>query len=70
MPPMADPSPAAASDLPTHRYDAALAQEIEGRWQDRWEADGTFHTPNPVGDLSDGFEAVADRPKLYILDMF
>ena len=68
---MAEPtSTDAASDLPTHRYDAALAQEIESRWQDRWEAEGTFHTPNPVGDLADGFEAVADRPKKYILDMF
>ena len=59
-----------ADDLPRHRYDAALAQEIEARWQDRWEADGTFHTPNPVGDLSEGFAAVADRPKRYVLDMF
>ena len=61
---------AGATDLPAHRYDAALAADIEARWQDRWEADGTFHTPNPVGDLSDGFEAVADRPKRFVLDMF
>ena len=68
---MAEPTTTAtASDLPTHRYDAALAQEIEARWQDRWEAEGTFHTPNPVGALSDGFSAVADRPKRYVLDMF
>ena len=68
---MADPTTTdAASDLPTHRYDAALAGEIERRWQDRWEAEGTFCTPNPVGDLSDGFAAVADRPKRYIADMF
>ncbi|MEZ5177087.1 MAG: class I tRNA ligase family protein [Acidimicrobiales bacterium] len=67
---MADPSSPAASDLPTHRYDAALAQEIEARWQDRWEAEGTFHTPNPTGPLADGFAAVADRPKQYVLDMF
>jgi len=68
---MAEPTPAnPASDLPTHRYDASLAQEIEARWQQRWEADGTFHAPNPVGDLSAGFDAVADRPKQYVLDMF
>ena len=68
---MAEPTTTAnASDLPTHRYDAALAQEIEARWQDRWEAEGTFHTPNPVGALSDGFSEVADRPKRYVLDMF
>jgi leucyl-tRNA synthetase len=68
---MADPTSAgAASDLPAHRYDAVLAREIEARWQDRWEAEGTFHAPNPVGDLASGFEAVADRPKRYVLDMF
>ncbi len=68
---MAAPTSAdTTSDLPTHRYDAALAQEIEARWQDRWEAEGTFHTPNPVGDLSEGFDAVADRPKRFVLDMF
>jgi leucyl-tRNA synthetase len=66
---MADPTDA-ASDLPAHRYDAALAQRIEAAWQDRWDAAGTFHTPNPVGDLSEGFEAVADLPKRYVLDMF
>ncbi len=59
-----------ADDLPRHRYDAAMAQQLEARWQDRWEAEGTFHTPNPVGDLSEGFEAVADRPKRFVLDMF
>ena len=31
------------------RYNAALAGEIERRWQDRWEAEGTFHAPNPAG---------------------
>jgi leucyl-tRNA synthetase len=67
---MADPTAPDADDLPQHRYDAALAQEIEGRWQAQWEAEGTFHTPNPVGDLSEGFDAVADRPKQYVLDMF
>ena len=49
---------------------AVLAGTIEARWQDRWEAEGTFHTPSPVGALSAGFEAVADRPKKYVLDMF
>ncbi|MGN6696049.1 MAG: class I tRNA ligase family protein, partial [Aquihabitans sp.] len=67
---MAEPTTTDADQLPAHRYDAALAQEIEAGWQDRWESDGTFHTPNPVGDLSDGFAEVADRPKQYVLDMF
>ncbi|HMS88864.1 MAG TPA: leucine--tRNA ligase [Acidimicrobiales bacterium] len=63
-------SPAPGADQPAHRYDAVLAGTIEARWQDRWEAEGTFHTPSPVGALSAGFEAVADRPKKYVLDMF
>jgi leucyl-tRNA synthetase len=57
-------------DVPPFRYNAALAQRIESKWQDRWERDHTFWAPNPVGPLSDGFDAVADRPKLYVLDMF
>ena len=40
------------------------------RWQDRWEQEGTFLAPNPVGDLSVGFDKVADATKLYVLDMF
>ncbi|MGE3621088.1 MAG: leucine--tRNA ligase [Acidimicrobiia bacterium] len=59
-----------AADVPPHRYTAALAERIETAWQDRWEAEGTFHTPNPVGELSEGFDRVADRPKRYVLDMF
>ncbi|HDZ20760.1 hypothetical protein LCGC14_0525220 [marine sediment metagenome] len=42
-------------------YDAAA---IEKKWQDTWEANGTFVQPNPG---EDGF---VDRPKLYVLDMF
>ena len=66
-PTSADPSRA---DIPPHRYTAELAEQIETTWQDRWERDGTFLTPNPVGDLSQGWEQVAGRPKLYVLDMF
>jgi leucyl-tRNA synthetase len=66
---MAEPT-VPASDVPEHRYDAALAGRIEADWQERWAADATFHTPNPTGPLSAGFEAVADRPKRYVLDMF
>ncbi len=50
-------------DIPPHRYTAALAEQIEARWQQRWEADGTFHAANPTGPLAAGFERVADRPK-------
>jgi leucyl-tRNA synthetase len=60
----------AGGDIPRHRYTPALAQQIELSWQDRWEAEGTFHTPNPAGRLSEGFERVADRPKFFAMDMF
>ena len=65
--PSTDPS---ADGVPPHRYTPALASEIELAWQDRWEDEGTFHTPNPVGRLSEGFERVADRPKAFLMDMF
>ena len=55
---------------PRFRYDARLANEIELRWQDRWEREGTFHTPNPAGPLSEGFAQMAGRPKFYLLDFF
>ena len=63
---MAGAEPAA---LP-FRYDARLANEIEARWQERWETEGTFHSANPSGPLSDGFEQVQGRPRFYVLDMF
>ncbi len=60
--------------MPQHRYDAALADEIETRWQETWKAQGTYHTPNPSGSLtegpSDGPADLSDRPKLFIMDMF
>ncbi|MFM7616077.1 MAG: class I tRNA ligase family protein, partial [Actinomycetes bacterium] len=60
-----------ASDrTPRARYDAALATSIERAWQDRWEAERTFWAPNPSGGLAEGFEAMADRTPLYVLDMF
>ncbi|MGH8896173.1 MAG: leucine--tRNA ligase [Egibacteraceae bacterium] len=55
---------------PPHRYDASLANEIELQWQAQWDAEGTFHTPNPTGGLAEGFERLAGRPKIYVLDMF
>ncbi len=56
-------------DRPPFRYTAALADEIERRWQDRWQAEGTFEVPNPAGPLADP-DALGDRPHLYLLDMF
>jgi len=61
----------ATPDTESHafRYTGALAQQIEATWQDRWEAEGTFDTPNPTGPLGDPAR-VAGRPKKFILDMF
>jgi leucyl-tRNA synthetase len=71
---MADSEPSASvngdPDVPPHRYTAALAEQIETRWQARWESEGTFYAPNPIGELSKGYEEVADRPKLFVMDMF
>jgi len=53
-----------ASEQP-FRYTAALAQEIESRWQATWEREQTFHSPGP---LEDGFDP--SKPKKLILDMF
>lgn len=54
------------------RYTAALAQQIEERWQDRWDELGTFWTPNPHGPLTDGQGQHADpsSPSYFIMDMF
>ena len=59
-----------APELPPFRYGPELARQIELRWQQRWEQDGTFNSPNPTGSLSAGFEAMRGRPKFYVLDMF
>jgi leucyl-tRNA synthetase len=57
--------------MPPHRYTAALAGEIERKWQDRWEELGTFEAPNPSGPLAPvGGPAAVPQDKLYLLDMF
>ena len=55
---------------PAYRYGAALAGQIESRWQAEWAERGTFEAPNPVGPLAatDGAELPAD--KLFVQDMF
>jgi leucyl-tRNA synthetase len=57
-------------DVPAHRYDGRVADEIETRWQATWDADGTYHAPNPSGPLADGFDAMQGKPKTFVLDMF
>jgi len=65
-----DDRPGGGRDVPAHRYTAALAGRIELAWQRRWADQGTYDAPNPVGDLSEGFERMVGRPKLFVLDMF
>ena len=56
------------ADTPPHRYNAALAADIESRWQDRWDAEGVHETANPEGLLASGRGSVG--PKLFVMDMF
>ncbi|MEC9373410.1 MAG: class I tRNA ligase family protein, partial [Planctomycetota bacterium] len=58
---------ASTSGAPRFRYTPELANTIEAKWQERWDAEKTFRTPNP-GDP--GFDRVADLKKKYVLDMF
>ncbi|MFK4542883.1 leucyl-tRNA synthetase [Streptomyces tendae] len=70
---MSETNPAAtapvSADTAPHRYTAAMAAEIEARWQDFWDAEGTYAAPNPKGDLAGDPELVA-KPKKFIMDMF
>ncbi|MFJ5720132.1 leucine--tRNA ligase [Streptomyces sp. NPDC093149] len=59
----------AAETAAPHRYTAAMAADIEARWQDFWDAEGTYEAPNPTGDLADDPELAA-KPKKFIMDMF
>jgi len=58
--------------IPPHRYTARLAGQIEAAWQDRWEEQGTFHTPNPSGHLTDGEgrHAPEGAKPVVVMDMF
>jgi leucyl-tRNA synthetase len=58
------------TETPAFRYNATLANAIEAKWQDRWEADRTFYTPNPTGLLTEVNADRASLPKRYVLDMF
>ncbi|WP_273654308.1 leucine--tRNA ligase [Cellulomonas fimi] len=66
------PAPTSPSGEVPFRYTAALAQEIELRWQDEWQRRGTFFAANPVGELTDGEGRLAQagsRP-FFVMDMF
>ncbi|MET1038599.1 MAG: leucine--tRNA ligase [Aeromicrobium sp.] len=59
---MSTPEEAPAS----YRYTSELAGDIERRWQDRWDAEGTFEAANPTGDLAGDVSG----EKFFIMDMF
>ena len=59
-----------ADDIPTHRYNAALANEIEHAWQDRWDAEHVFWTPNRTGLLPRIRATSPIGPSRFVLDMF
>jgi len=54
------------------RYTAALAQDIELRWQDAWQERGTFYAANPTGELTDGDgrHAQPSAKPFFVMDMF
>ncbi|MCP2159953.1 leucyl-tRNA synthetase [Williamsia serinedens] len=51
-----------------HRYTAAVAGDIEARWQRIWTERGTFEAPNPVGPLAGDLGGTTE--KLFVQDMF
>ncbi len=59
-----------------YRYTAQLADQIERRWQARWDAEGTFYADNPVGELRASAASLEEAAtgalpeKAYIMDMF
>ncbi len=53
-----------------YRYTAAMADEIEQRWHDRWDAEETFAAVDPSGPLADGRSAAELPDKQFIMDMF
>jgi leucyl-tRNA synthetase len=71
--PAASPAgPSSAGPEVPFRYTPELAAQIEARWQDEWDARGTFFTPNPIGHLTDGEGRHADpaRAPFFVMDMF
>ncbi|MEV6108574.1 leucine--tRNA ligase [Streptomyces sp. NPDC051940] len=58
---MSESTPAAEAAANPHRYTAALAADIEARWQDFWEQNGTYHAEA---------EPDSDRRTQFIMDMF
>ncbi|RBP98982.1 leucine--tRNA ligase [Bifidobacterium xylocopae] len=59
------------SGEPAFRYNAAMAQSIEGKWQKRWDEEGAFWAANVKGGLTDGRGRHAEGSDPYfVIDMF
>jgi leucyl-tRNA synthetase len=58
-----------SADDAKFRYSAALAEQIELKWQQIWSDRRTFETPNPAGALAGGMELDPAR-KFFVMDMF
>ena len=56
------------ADTPKFRYTAHTAGQIERRWQDYWEEQGTFQAPNPSGPWAE--PAAEGKQKYFLQDMF
>jgi leucyl-tRNA synthetase len=55
-----------AEAVPAHRYTAALAGQIERKWQQYWQEHGSYEAPNPVGPLA----GPVPENKMFVQDMF
>ena len=53
---MSDNEKSTQTEEPNFRYNAALAQDIENKWQKIWDEQGTFWAANVNGD--DAIDAV------------
>ncbi|WP_199428860.1 leucine--tRNA ligase [Qaidamihabitans albus] len=60
---------AGTETAPAHRYTAAVAGQIERRWQDYWADHGSYRAPNPAGTLAEE-GAPLPSDKLFVQDMF
>ncbi|MGI5352366.1 leucine--tRNA ligase [Streptomyces sp. CA-250714] len=60
----------AAETAAPYRYTAALAADIEARWQDFWQKHGTYEAPNPGEGSLGGDPERAAKPKKFVMDMF
>ena len=47
---MSDNEKSTQTEEPNFRYNAALAQDIENKWQKIWDEQGTFWAANVNGD--------------------